>query len=323
MLPPREGVNVVRQRWFRVSETAPPIEAVGGIVAGLGLQDRIEEPAKLKAGGDVVCSLKADVRDSQGQGTVGVDAAKQLVDIGHVPVIIGSIISSVTLPILTSVTAPAKVVQIAPVSSSPTFTILAKEGKTNGVFFRTIPDDTLQGVALAKLAIDQKMARLTVLNVNNDYGVNLVKQFRAAYKALGGTVLSDTPYNEKQPSYQAEVTQALAAKPEALRRRHRSDSVRRQRRHHGAVPRVAHQGREGRQHGRDLDCGGRCNQGEDSAVTCRPASDHCNRTSALAFPLVQTALNAEAVSNPWHISRIADASHGLGHEVIARERLAN
>jgi ABC-type branched-subunit amino acid transport system substrate-binding protein len=169
-----------------------------------------------KAGGDVVCSLKADVRDSQGQGTVGVDAAKQLVDIGHVPVIIGSIISSVTLPILTSVTAPAKVVQIAPVSSSPTFTILAKEGKTNGVFFRTIPDDTLQGVALAKLAVDQKMTRLAVLYVNNDYGVNLVKQFRAAYKALGGAVLSDTPYNEKQPSYQAEVTQALAAKPEAL-----------------------------------------------------------------------------------------------------------
>jgi branched-chain amino acid transport system substrate-binding protein len=170
-----------------------------------------------KAGGDAVCSLKADVRDSQGQGTVGVDQAKQLVDIGHAPVIIGSIISSVTLPILTSVTAPAKVVQIAPVSSSPTFTILAKEGKTNGVFFRTIPDDTLQGIALAKLAVDQKMTKLAALYVNNDYGVNLMKQFSAAYKALGGgAVLSSTPYNEKQPSYQAEVTQALASKPDAL-----------------------------------------------------------------------------------------------------------
>src|SRR5260221_14724811 len=92
-----------------------------------------------KAGGDVVCTLKADVRDSQGQGTVGVDAAKQLVDIGHVPVIIGSIISSVTLPILPSVTAPAKDVQIPPGSSSPAFTIRANEGKTNGDFFPTIP----------------------------------------------------------------------------------------------------------------------------------------------------------------------------------------
>jgi branched-chain amino acid transport system substrate-binding protein len=43
-----------------------------------------------------------------------------------------------------------------------------------------------------------------------------MKQFSAAYKAQGGTVLSGTPYNEKQPSYQAEVTQALAAKPDAL-----------------------------------------------------------------------------------------------------------
>lgn len=168
------------------------------------------------AGGSAVCSLTADVRDSQGQGTVGVDAAKQLVDIGHAPAIVGSIISSVTLPILTSVTAPAKVVQIAPASSSPTFSVLAREGKTNGVFFRTIPDDTLQGVALAKLALDQGMKRIAVLHVNNDYGVNLLKEFRAAYQALGGAVLSATPYNEKQASYQAEVTQALGAKADAL-----------------------------------------------------------------------------------------------------------
>jgi branched-chain amino acid transport system substrate-binding protein len=46
------------------------------------------------AGGINGCKLVTDTRDSQSQGTVAVDAATQLVQIKHVPVIIGGIISS-------------------------------------------------------------------------------------------------------------------------------------------------------------------------------------------------------------------------------------
>ena len=55
-----------------------------------------------------------------------------------------------------------------------------------------------------------------MIHVNNDFGVNMVKEFSTAYKALGGEIVSVTPYNEKQSSYQAEVTAALAGKPDAL-----------------------------------------------------------------------------------------------------------
>jgi ABC-type branched-subunit amino acid transport system substrate-binding protein len=85
------------------------------------------------------CKIKTDTRDSQSQGNVAVDQATQLVNIGKVPVVIGGIISSVSIPILTSVTAPAGDVQVSPASSAPTLTSLAEEGKANGVFFRTIP----------------------------------------------------------------------------------------------------------------------------------------------------------------------------------------
>ena len=53
------------------------------------------------AGGVNGCKLVTDTRDSQSQGTVAVDAATQLVQVGTVPVIIGGIISSVSIPILT------------------------------------------------------------------------------------------------------------------------------------------------------------------------------------------------------------------------------
>jgi ABC-type branched-subunit amino acid transport system substrate-binding protein len=168
------------------------------------------------AGGLLGCKLVADLRDSQSEGTVAVDAARQLVDVEHVPAIIGGIISSITLPILTSVTAPAKVVQISPASSSPTLTELGREGKTNGIFFRTITTDALQGIAAAKYADDLGFKKLAIIYVNNDFGVNMERQFAKAYKALGGTITSATPYNEKQASYQAEVTAAMAGSPDAL-----------------------------------------------------------------------------------------------------------
>jgi branched-chain amino acid transport system substrate-binding protein len=168
------------------------------------------------AGGANGCKLVTDTRDSQSQGTVAVDAAQQLVQVGKVPVLIGGIISSVSIPILTSVTAPAGIVQVSPASSSPTLTALARDGKTNGIFFRTITSDALQGVAAAKYALDQGLKKLAIIHVNNDFGVNMVGEFTKAYQALGGEIVSTTPYNESQASYQAEVTAALEGAPEAL-----------------------------------------------------------------------------------------------------------
>ena len=168
------------------------------------------------AGGAQGCQLKTDTRDSHSTGTVAVDAATQLVGVGHVPVVIGGIISSVTIPILTAVTAPAKVVQVSPASSSPTLTELGREGKTNGIFFRTITSDALQGGAAARYASDRGFKSIALIHVNNDFGANLAKEFTAAYKALGGTITTTVPYNEKQASYDSEATAGLAGNPDGL-----------------------------------------------------------------------------------------------------------
>lgn len=168
------------------------------------------------AGGVNGCKLATDTRDSQSAGAVAVDAATQLVQLKKVPVVIGGIISSVSIPILTSVTGPAKVVQVSPASSSPTLTALGRDGKTNGIFFRTITSDALQGTAAAKYALDQGFKKIAVIHVNNDFGVNLFGEFSKAYKALGGEIVNVTPYNEKQASYDAEATAAMSSKPDGL-----------------------------------------------------------------------------------------------------------
>jgi ABC-type branched-subunit amino acid transport system substrate-binding protein len=170
------------------------------------------------AGGQGIagCGLAFDLRDDQSQGSIGVDQARQLVDLKRVPAIIGSVISSVTVPIVTSVTAPSGVVQISPASSTPSLTKLAMEGKTKGWFFRTITDDALQGTAAAKFALDKGMKTLAIIYVNNDFGVNMLAEFRRAYQALGGKITAVTAYNPEQSSYNAEVTKALDGDPPAL-----------------------------------------------------------------------------------------------------------
>ncbi|WP_340160605.1 ABC transporter substrate-binding protein [uncultured Hoeflea sp.] len=169
-----------------------------------------------EAGGVLGCDLVTDTRDSQSQGNVAVDQATQLVNVKQVPVVIGGIISSVSIPILTSVTAAAEVVQVSPASSSPTLTQLSRDGKTGGYFFRTITSDALQGIAAAKYAIDSGLKKLAIIHVNNDFGLNLMREFSASYVALGGEITSATPYNENQPNYSAEVTAAMEGDPEAL-----------------------------------------------------------------------------------------------------------
>lgn len=160
--------------------------------------------------------LEYIVRDDQTQPSVGVDAARRLVDLDGVAAIVGPISSGVTGPILSSVTVEKNVLMVPAASSSPTFTEMARQGKLNGLFFRVQPSDALQAVAAAKMAIDAGHKKMAVVNLNNDWGNNLSKQFIATFKALGGTVTSQTTYNAEQPSYRAEVNKALEASPDSL-----------------------------------------------------------------------------------------------------------
>jgi ABC-type branched-subunit amino acid transport system substrate-binding protein len=169
-----------------------------------------------EAGGVRGCRLVTATMDTQGQATVAVDAANQLVQLKKVPVIIGSIASSTTIPILTSVTGPARVVQMSPAASSPKLTSLARDARSNGMFFRTITSDALQGGVAAKCALDHGMRRLAVVYANDDFGVGLYNEFARMFKALGGVIVTSVPYQERQASYGSEITSALDAAADGL-----------------------------------------------------------------------------------------------------------
>ncbi|MEJ2288416.1 MAG: ABC transporter substrate-binding protein [Deinococcales bacterium] len=199
------------------------IGSVMALTGSLGvLGQAIAEGAQLAvsdlnaAGGVNGCTVKLSLSDDQTQANVGVDAAKKLVDVQHVPAIVGALSSGITTAILTSVTAPNNVILISPASTSPTLTSLGKQGKTGGYFFRTAPSDALQSVAIAKVAMDHNLSKVAVLYLNNAYGQGLADAFNTAFTKLGGTVTQSVVYNPDQPSYRSEVNKALRGNPQAL-----------------------------------------------------------------------------------------------------------
>lgn len=169
-----------------------------------------------EAGGVKGCPVEYVLRDSQGQSTVGVDAAKSLVELEGVKVIVGAVSSGVSLPILTSVAVPSEVVQISCCSSSESFTALAKEGKTKGFWFRTYATNRSQSAMGALLTTEKGFKKTAVIYVNTDFGVGLAKRYAADVAKMGGTITQMIAYNENQQSYRAEVTKALDGEPDSL-----------------------------------------------------------------------------------------------------------
>lgn len=169
-----------------------------------------------EAGGVDGCTVNPILRDDQNDARVGVDAARALVDLDRVQLLIGTVSSGVTIPILTSVTAPAGVMQITCCSSSTRLTAIAASGESRGLWFRTFATSNVQAVVAAMAARDQGITRVTILYKNDDWGQDIARLSAAAFQGLGIEVAGQIAITDAQPSYRAEVTEALRTQPEAL-----------------------------------------------------------------------------------------------------------
>jgi len=149
-------------------------------------------------------SLVLAHRDSATSEQVGVDAASRLVNIDGATAIVGALASGVTIAAATSVAIPSGVVMISPASTSPTLSTLADDG----LVFRTVLSDEMQGIAAANLARELGYETISVIYVNNPYGQGLYEKFRDAFVAAGGRILGAAAYDEGNSSYRGELEAA-------------------------------------------------------------------------------------------------------------------
>jgi branched-chain amino acid transport system substrate-binding protein len=215
------GAAVLAGPWRRAASAQAPVKIgalvpLTGSLAEFGPQFRRSAELAINHFKEAGLGLTLVVADSETSAIPAVAAARKLVNVDQVPVVLGAAASGVTVPVAESVTIPGKVVQISNASTSPLITVLpADQGQD--YLFRTCPSDALQGVVLGMLAKEQGFRTAAVMYVNNPYGQGLAEQFKKSFEHRGGKVSAMVPHDEKSaPTYVAELKKATAGKPDVL-----------------------------------------------------------------------------------------------------------
>ena len=164
-----------------------------------------------EAGGVLGQDIEVIIGDS---GDTSTNIASQTVDrqlSQGVDAIVGAASSSVSLTVIDKITS-AGVQQVSPANTSPEFSTYPDKG----LYARTAPPDTFQGQVLGDTVAGDGHNTLAILALDDAYGTGLADNVEKAYTAAGGSVVSKQIYDPKAASFEAEVSEAKAANPEAI-----------------------------------------------------------------------------------------------------------
>lgn len=128
-----------------------------------------------------------------------------------VSAIIGAASSGTSLQFIDQVVG-AGVIQFSPANTSDAFTTY----EDDGLYFRTAPSDVLQGEVLGNLIAEDGNQTLGLIVLNDSYGTGLAKYVTEAFEAAGGEVVATTTYNTGDSTFDAQVSEVLAADPDAI-----------------------------------------------------------------------------------------------------------
>ena len=153
--------------------------------------------------------IVAIYEDSRAEPKTGVAAAKKLIDIDHVPAIVGDIVSAVTLP-AAPVAEEKKVILLSPTSSAPAIT-------NSGEFiYRIWPSDLAEGKAVAEFARKRGYNRAAILHLNNDYGLAIASIFKKAFESQNNVVVLMEGYSQTANDYRSVLSKVENTNPDVV-----------------------------------------------------------------------------------------------------------
>ncbi|GGF20010.1 ABC transporter substrate-binding protein [Subtercola lobariae] len=162
--------------------------------------------------GKQACILATDSGDSTDL-SVSTASAQKLIT-AKPSVAIGAASSSVSLNVVDAF-ASANITQISPANTS------AKLSGYGPYYFRTAPPDSVQGSALGSLITGDGNSKVAFIVFNDSYGTGLRDFTQKSIEAAGGSVVygatsAGQEFPPGQTTFSAEVTAALATKPDAI-----------------------------------------------------------------------------------------------------------
>lgn len=148
------------------------------------------------------------VEDSGGNPTTAINAARKLVSVDKVPVVIGEYSSGISIPMgqylvkegVVHINIASTSIKVRDLGAS-SFNLIGLEDKGNKFSSKDVWDLGYRNVA--------------VIAPNNAYGQGVAHGFREEFEKLGGKVTTETLYTAGQSTYRRELQQIARSKPDA------------------------------------------------------------------------------------------------------------
>lgn len=160
-------------------------------------------------GGVLGKDIEVVVEDSAGTPEGAIDAARKLVEIEGVPVVMGEYSSGNTLPMAQFLQREG-IVHVNVGSSSPD---LQEVGDYS---FGVIGLDDVAGAYTAQKAWDLGYRSAAFLAPNNPYGQGLLRETKKTFEELGGTIEESILYTEGKNDYRNEVQRLASGNPDVM-----------------------------------------------------------------------------------------------------------
>ncbi|TKI07896.1 ABC transporter substrate-binding protein [Martelella alba] len=152
--------------------------------------------------------LHVIVEDSAGSPVTGLNAVRKLTQVNHVPLVVGSFSSSVTIPIGQYLVKN----HLLHINISGTSTDIRKIGPTS---WSVIGLDSLSARFAAQDVQQLGYRKVAFIAPDGAYGQSMAEQFANAFEKAGGKVVAKVLYTSGQPSYRRELEQISRAHPQA------------------------------------------------------------------------------------------------------------
>ena len=155
--------------------------------------------------------LKLYSEDDRGLAEEAKLAVTKLISKNKVHAVLGEVASTRSLA-AAPVAQKYKVPMISPSSTNPGVTA------TGDYIFRVCFIDPFQGWVMAKFATANIGAETAAIfrDTANDYSVGLADVFRKEFTAMGGRIVTDQSYIEKDADFKAQLTKIKSANPDVI-----------------------------------------------------------------------------------------------------------
>lgn len=161
--------------------------------------------------------LELVIADNKSEASEATNGMQKLISQDKVVAVIGPNLSSAAIA-SSAINGASKIPAITPMGTNPDVTVNPKDGKTREYNFRACFIDPFQGTVMARYATEKMGAKNAAILIDNtsDYAKGLSAFFKDNFLKLGGTVVAEEAYLQKDTDFKATLTKIKATNPDFI-----------------------------------------------------------------------------------------------------------